>query len=65
MDRRKLFFGLAIVFAVAGVAMLVAPQTFFGSGTFYDQNFGLISSVRVGSLVLSGIFAAFGAAVRR
>ena len=65
MDRRKLFFGLAVVFGAFGLLALASPQTFYGSGTFYDRNYGLIQTVSIGSVVLGGVFAAIGAAVRR
>lgn len=65
MDRRKLFFGLAIVFGAFGFATLAAPDVFYGRGTFYERNFGVIRSISIGGLVLGGVFAAFGAATRR
>jgi hypothetical protein len=65
VDRRKLFFGLAIVFSVFGLATLAAPDVFYGRGTFYEHNFGVIRSVSLGTLVLGGVFAVFGASVRR
>jgi len=65
VDRRKLCFGLAIVFAAFGLVTLAAPDVLYGRGTFYERNFGLIRSTGVGGLVLGGVFAAIGAAMRR
>ena len=44
---------------------LAFPQMFYGTGTFYDRNYGVIQSVSIGSLIVGGVFAAMGSAMRR
>jgi len=65
MDNRKMMIGLAIVFAVYGLATMIMPETFFGTGTFYDRNFSTIRVFSIGSLVLSGICLAVGMAIKK
>lgn len=56
MDAKRLMFGLAVVFGVAGLAFIVKSDFFFGNGTFYENNFGAIRWISIVFMVMGGVF---------